>query len=267
VIGGSFIGVELAVALREKGVPVKLIMLERYVWQSLLPEPVGNHLMEKLEEGGIEVLPEEKVIEFEGKDGWVKGVRTESGKAIEGDLVGVGVGLDLNIGFLKDTGIAIERGVRVNGFLETCIEGVYAAGDVAEFDDPILGEKHIVGHIENAQFQGQTAGRNMAGARVEYAYVTGYDSGIFGIPLIFIGALESGSEHWIRGEEGKPPLGSFAFRGGRIVGVFLIKPKGREMRAARELIRVRDVDMKRYENELRDPGTDLADFVKNLKGG
>jgi NADPH-dependent 2,4-dienoyl-CoA reductase/sulfur reductase-like enzyme len=266
VIGGSFIGVELAVALREIGMPVKLIMLEKYVWQSLIPEPMGSHLMEKLLEGGVEVFSEEKVVGFEGKDGWVEAVNTESGKIFEGDLVGVGIGLDLNIDFLKDTGITIERGIRVNEFLETNIDGVYAAGDVAEFDDPILEEKHLVGHIENAQFQGQTAGRNMVGARVGYSRVTGYDSGIFGIPLTFIGALEFGKEHLIRGKEGGSPLGSFAFREGRVVGAFLIKPKGKEVRAVRELIKIRDVDMKKYENELKDPDTDLANFVKNLKG-
>jgi NAD(P)H-nitrite reductase large subunit len=265
VIGGSFIGIELAVALREIGIPVKLIMLEKYVWQALLPESIGNYLVEKLREGGVEIFPNEKVVEFEGKDGRVRTVKTESGKVFDGDLVGVGVGLDLNIDFLKDTDIAIERGIRVNEFLESNIGGVYAAGDVAEFDDLILGEKHLVGHIENAQFQGRIAGRNMAGAKTAYSQVTGYDSGIFGMPLIFIGALEFGKEHWIRGIEGAPLLGSFAVRNGRIVGAFLIKPAGKEMRAARELIQIRDVDTRKYEDELRDPNTDLASFVKSLK--
>jgi NADPH-dependent 2,4-dienoyl-CoA reductase/sulfur reductase-like enzyme len=221
--------------------------------------------VEKLREGGVEIFPNEKVVEFEGKDGRVRTVKTESGKVFDGDLVGVGVGLDLNIDFLKDTDIAIERGIRVNEFLESNIGGVYAAGDVAEFDDLILGEKHLVGHIENAQFQGRIAGRNMAGAKTAYSQVTGYDSGIFGMPLIFIGALEFGKEHWIRGIEGAPLLGSFAVRNGRIVGAFLIKPAGKEMRAARELIQIRDVDTRKYEDELRDPNTDLASFVKSLK--
>ncbi|MGH7806797.1 MAG: FAD-dependent oxidoreductase, partial [Thermodesulfobacteriota bacterium] len=179
--------------------------------------------------------------------------------------VGVGIGLDLNIDFLMGADIAIERGIRVNEFLETNINGVYAAGDVAEFDDLILGERHLVGHIENAQFQGRVAGRNMAGAKIVYSQVTGYDSGIFGIPLIFIGALEFGKEHWIRGEEGEPPLGSFAIRNGRIVGAFLIKPSGKEMRAVRELMQIRDVDIRKYEDELRNPNTDLPSLVKSLK--
>jgi NADPH-dependent 2,4-dienoyl-CoA reductase/sulfur reductase-like enzyme len=242
-------------------------MLEKYVWQSLLPERVGNYLMEKLIAGGVEIFPEEKVVEFQGKNGWVKAVKTESGKVFEGNLVGVGIGLTLNVDFLKDAGVIIARGVRVNEFLKTNIEGIYAAGDVAEFDDLILGEKHLVGHIENAQFQGKTAGRNMTGANVQYAEVTGYDSSVFGMPLIFIGALESGKEHWIRGKEGEPPVGSFSLRDGRVVGVFLIKPKGKEMRAVRELIKIRDVDMKKYEDELRNPATDLVAFVKNLTRG
>jgi NAD(P)H-nitrite reductase large subunit len=265
VIGGSFIGVELAVALGEIAIQPKLVMLEKYVWQALIPESIGNYLMEKLVEGGVDIFPNERVIEFEEKDGRVATVKSESGRAFDGDLVGVGIGLDLNIDFLMGADIAIERGIRVNEFLETNIDGVYAAGDVAEFDDLILGERHLVGHIENAQFQGRVAGRNMAGAKIAYSQVTGYDSGIFGIPLIFIGALEFGKEHWIRGEEGEPPLGSFAIRDGRIVGAFLIKPAGKEMRAVRELMQIRDVDIRKFEDELRDPNTDLASLVKGLK--
>lgn len=266
VIGGSFIGVELAVALRQIGLPVKLIMLEKYVWQALLPEGIGNYLMDKLIAGGVEIYPEEKVVEFEGSNGWVKAVKAESGKTFEADFVGVGVGLTLNVELLNGTEVKIGRGIQVNEFLETSVKGIHAAGDVAEFDDLILGMKHVVGHIENAQLQGKTAGRNMAGAKVSYAEVTGYDSGIFDMPLIFIGALEFGKEHWIRGKGGEPSLGSFAIRDGRVVGVFLIKPKGKEMKAVRELIKIRDIDMKRYEDELRNHTTDLAAFVKNLKG-
>ena len=265
VIGGSFIGVELAVALREVGVPVKLIMMEKYVWQTLIPEPLGNYLIEKLVEGGVEVFPNEKVVEFEGKGGTVGSVKTESGKTYEGELVGVGIGLDLNIDFLKGTDISVERGVRVNEFLETSIDGVYAAGDLAEFDDLILGEKHLVGHIENAQFQGRIAGRNMAGAKIPYSQVTGYDSAIFGLPLIFVGALEFGQEHWVRGMPGEPPVGSFAVRDGRIVGAFLIEPGGKGVRAVRELIQIRDIDIRKYEDELKDPNTDLEQIVKGIE--
>ena len=265
VIGGSFIGVELAVALRELGIPVKLIMMEKYVWQMLIPEPVGNYLMEKLGEGGVEVFPNEKVVGFEGKNGIVSSVKTGSGKTYEGDLVGVGIGLDLNIDFLKGADISVERGVRVNEFLETSIDGVYAAGDLAEFDDLILGEKHLVGHIENAQFQGRIAGRNMAGAKIPYSQVTGYDSAIFDIPLIFMGALEFGQEYWIRATPGEAPVGSFAVRDGRIVGALLIKPGGKEVRAVRELIQIRGADIRKYEDELKDPDTDLEQIVKGLR--
>ncbi|HEX3036986.1 MAG TPA: FAD-dependent oxidoreductase [Thermodesulfobacteriota bacterium] len=266
VIGGSFIGVELAVALREIGLTVKLVMLERYVWESLLPESVGNYLMEKLLEGRIQIFPEEKVIWFEGENEWVRKVKTESGKTFKSDFVCVGIGLILNTDFLKGTAIVLNQGVLVNEFLETNIKGIYAAGDVAEFNDLILGKNHLVGHIENANLQGQVAGRNMVGAEIQYAEVTGYDSEIFGEPLIFIGALEYGSEHWIRGKQGESPIGSFSLRDGRIVGTFFLKPKGKEIRAVRELLKNRDVDIRKYEDELKDPETDLATFVKSIKG-
>ena len=117
-------------------------MLEKYVWQALLPEGIGNYLMDKLIAGGVEIYPDEKVVEFEGSNGWVK--------AVKADLVGVGVGLTLNVELLNGTEVKIGRGIQVNEFLETNVKGIHAAGDVAEFDDLILGMKHVVGHIENA---------------------------------------------------------------------------------------------------------------------
>jgi len=265
VVGGSFIGVELAVALREVGLSVKLVMLERYIWETLLPEAVGKYLMEKLIVGGVEEFPEEMVIGFEGRDGKATALRTESGKVFEGDLFGIGVGIKLNTEFLKETQVMIERGIRTNEFLETNVAGVFAAGDVAEFDDVILGEKRLVGHIENAQFQGYTAGRNMAGAGIKYSRVTAYDSAVFGIPLIFVGALESGKDFWIRGKEGKPPQGCFAVKEGRIVGGVLIKPRGKEVKALRELIENQDIDISKFEEELKNPDVDLLTLLNRIK--
>jgi NADPH-dependent 2,4-dienoyl-CoA reductase/sulfur reductase-like enzyme len=264
VVGGSFIGVELAAALRELGLSVKLLMMEKYPWQTLVPEAVGNYLAELLEENGVSIYAQEKVVEITGGNGLATSVTTESGGVYEGDLFGVGVGIRLNIEFLKDSGIEIAKGVRVNEYLETNLPGVYAAGDIAEFNDLTLGTTHLTGHIENAQFQGRTAGRNMAGARDTFSQVTAYDTEIFGTMLMFVGACDLGTEYVIRGAQPQP-LGSFSFKDGKLVGALLINPGGKEIRAVRELIEMSDSTLSSYKDRFSDPDAGLMDIVKELK--
>jgi len=264
VIGGSFIGVELAAALRELGLSVKLLMMERYPWQNLVPEAIGNYLTQLLEENGVSVYAEEKVVKFSGENGLANSVTTESGGVYEGDLFGVGIGIRLNIDFLKDSEIEIGKGVLVNEYLETNVPDVYAAGDVAEFNDLILGNVHLTGHIENAQFQGRTAGRNIAGAREEFSQVTAYDTEIFGTMLMFVGASDYGDEYVVIGSNDEP-RGSFSFRNGKLVGALLIKPGGRDIRAVREVIELSEGTLANYKDRFSDPNGDLMGLLKELK--
>jgi len=265
IVGGSFIGVELACALREIGLSVELLMLEDYIWQTLIPEAVGQYLMDIMREHGVSIHPGQRVTEFKGSDGLAESLVTENGGVFEGDMFGVGIGARLNIDFLKDTDIDIGKGVLVNSNLETNVPDVYAAGDVAEFDDPVLGIRHLTGHIENAQFQGRTAGQNMAGGSAPYAQVTGYDTEVFGSMLMFVGAPDLGDEHIIRGSRDEPS-GSFSIKDGRIVGALLINPGGKDIRAVREFVQIKDVDFKRHANELSDPGTNLSELLEKIKG-
>lgn len=275
VVGGSFIGVELACALRELGLEVALLMLEDYVWQPLTPKPVGDYLMDIMREHGVSIYPGQRVTGFKGggeglavaletEGGIATSLLTEDGREYEADFFGVGIGVKQNIDFLQDTGIEIGKGVLVNRYLETNVRDVYAAGDVAEYDDPVLGVRHITGHIENAQFQGRTAGRNMAGAGVEYARVTGYDTEVFGNMLMFVGAPQYGEEHIIRGNV-REPRGSFSLRDGRLVGALLINPGGKDIKAVRELIQIKDVDFREYKKQLTDSDTELQDLAAELK--
>ena len=148
--------------------------------------------------------------------------------------------------------------------METNVSDVYAAGDVAEFNDLILGTTHLTGHIENAQFQGRTAGRSMAGARETFSQVTAYDTEIFGTMLMFIGTSDYGTEYVIEVLWGEPQ-GSFSFRDGKLMGALLIKPGGKDIRAVRELIEMSDSALGDYKDRIADPNADLMDLLKELK--
>ncbi len=181
------------------------------------------------------------------------------------DMFCAGIGIMLNTGFLEGSGIETGRGIIVDEYLETNVEGVYAAGDVAEFEDLILGYRHLTGHIENAFQQGRTAGRNMAGAKTAYAQVTGYDTEIFGTPLIFIGAPDIGEEFCTRRDNDKPRV-CFSFRGGRLAGALLIKPDGKDIRVIKELVGMGEDGPYGFKEELCDPDTDLGTFLEHIKG-
>lgn len=264
VIGGSFIGIELAAALRELGLSVNLLMMEKYPWENLVPEEIGKYFTKLLSDNGVFLHAEQKAVEFTSKSGLATSVKTDKGEQIFGDLFGVGIGIKLNTGFLENSGLKIDRGILVNEFLETSVPDVYAAGDVAEFNDLVLGGRHLTGHIESAQFQGRTAGRNMAGAHEAFSQVTAYDTEIFGTMLMFIGTLEDGVETVIRGGA-ENPGGCFSFKEGKLKGALLINPGGKNIRAVRELIELKDSSLIYYKDIFRDQRSDLTGILKELK--
>jgi len=264
VIGGSFIGIELAAALRELGLSVNLVMMEKYPWENLVPKEVSGYFTKLLADNGVFLHTEQKAIEFTAKSGLATSVKTDKGEQIFGDLFGVGIGITLNTGFLENSGLQIDKGIVVNEFMETTVSDVYAAGDVAEFNDLVLGIRHSTGHIESAQFQGRTAGRNMAGAHEAFSQVTAYDTEIFGTMLMFIGALEYGDETVARGEVDKPQ-GCFSFKEGKLKGALLINPGGKDIRAVRELIELKDSSLIYYKDIFRDQRSDLTGILKELK--
>lgn len=264
VVGGSFIGIELAAALRELGLSVNLLMMEKYPWENLVPPEVGSYFTSLLEDNGVSVFPEEKVIEFAGQKGLASSIATESGNSYLGDFFRVGVGIRLNTDFLENSGLEMAKGLVVNEYMETNVPDIFAAGDVAEFNDLVLGIRHLTGHIESAQFQGRTAGRNMAGAHEAFSKVTAYDTEIFGTMLMFIGSLQFGDECLIRGGSNEL-FGSFSFKEGKLIGAFLIKPGGKEIRAVRELIELADNSLIYYKDIFTDPRGDLMGLLKELK--
>jgi len=264
VIGGSFIGIELAAALRELGLSVNLLMMEKYPWENLVPKEVGEFFTKLLVDNGVILNAGQKAIEFTAKNGLATSVKTDKGKQVFGDLFGVGIGIRLNTGFLENSGLKIDKGIVVNEFMETTVQDIYAAGDVAEFNDIVLGIRHLTGHIESAQFQGRTAGRNMAGAHEAFSQVTAYDTEIFGTMLMFIGALEYGDETVIRGGVDNPD-GCFSFEEGKLKGALLINPGGKDIRAVRELIELKDSSLIYYKDIFRDQRSDLTGILKELK--
>ncbi|HUF90210.1 MAG TPA: NAD(P)/FAD-dependent oxidoreductase [Gemmatimonadota bacterium] len=222
VVGGGLIGAEVACALRARGLGVTLLARETWFWGHLAPEGVGRVIGGILAAGGVDLRLGRTVAEILPEpDGLV--VRTSEGEEARAPLIVVGVGVRYNVDFLADSGlVGPGRGVRANARLETDAPGLWAAGDVAAFDDPVLGARHHVEHWLHAQHQGRLAGENMTGGDAIYARVSSYDTRLFDVPVTVVGAPDLAGR-WTEEEELRGEAGlAVGWRGERPVAAFRI---------------------------------------------
>jgi NAD(P)H-nitrite reductase large subunit len=184
---------------------------------------------------GVEVIHGDEIEAVVPHQGVPSYVKTKKGRQIQADLIGVGLGISLNTALLTRTPVQVRKGILVNEYLETNVPGVYAAGDVAEFFDPTIGQHHTMGTWDNALAHGRIAGTNMAGGHQAYIDVPTYTSPLFDVNIAVIGTAESNNpevEQIARrepGEKGNENYRKLFFRENKLVGVLMIgSPKGRK---------------------------------------
>ena len=186
VVGGGFIGMEVAASLRRLGLQVALIHLGSGLFDQLDSRDLSDQLASLYSEHGVEVLLEQEVAAF-GGDGRLAYVETKSGDRVEADLAVVGVGVVPNVEFLAGSGLALENGIVVNERFEASAPGVYAVGDVANFFDPLYGRRRRIEHWSNANYQGAEVGRVLAGEVGGYDTVSSFFSEVFGTTIRVFG--------------------------------------------------------------------------------
>lgn len=193
VIGGGFIGSEIAAALTMVGKKVTMIFLEDAIGGLVFPGDLAHHLNDYYREKGVEVLTNDSVASVQ-KTGTRLEVRTGSGRLIETDGVVAGIGIRPNVSLAQDAGLKVENGIVVNERLETSAPDIYAAGDAVNFFHAGLGERTRVEHEDNAVFMGKLAGRNMAGAHETYAHIPMFYSDLFDYGYEAVGKTSSKME-------------------------------------------------------------------------
>ncbi|AEA34443.1 NAD(P)/FAD-dependent oxidoreductase [Hippea maritima] len=167
VIGGGLIGSKTAEKLAKKGLSVTLVELMRRVLYPVLDDTGADYIHRELKALGVRLILNDSVEEIFG-DKRVKGVRLKSGKQIESDGVVVAVGVAPNTSLAREAGLDVDRGVVVNDFMQTSDENIFAAGDVAQAYDLVVGQKRPIPILPLAARQGRVAGLNMVGLDVKY---------------------------------------------------------------------------------------------------
>jgi NADPH-dependent 2,4-dienoyl-CoA reductase/sulfur reductase-like enzyme len=190
VIGGSFIGSEIAAALSMAGKKVTMIFPADGICGNIFPHDLAQFLNDHYLQKGVDVMTKDSVVNVQ-KEGPRFTVRTRSGRTIEVDGVVAGVGIHTDLDLAREAGVAVDGGIFVNEHMETSVTGVYAAGDVANFQHAALGKRMRVEHEDNAVQMGKLAGRNMAGAHDSYTHVPMFYSDLFEFGYEAVGQISS----------------------------------------------------------------------------
>jgi NADPH-dependent 2,4-dienoyl-CoA reductase/sulfur reductase-like enzyme len=200
VVGGGFIGSEIAAALTLNGVKVTMVFPGEYLVNRIFPEDLGRAIQKEYEGKGITVLHDDVPVSIE-KQGEKFITATREGKRLESDLLVVGIGIKPGVELARNAGLDTENGITVDERLQTSDPNIYAAGDNANFPYASLQKRTRVEHWDNAVNQGKQAGRNMAGAGEPYTYMPFFFSDLFDFGYEAVGELDSRLEVFADWEE------------------------------------------------------------------
>jgi NTE family protein len=221
VVGGGFIGMEVAASLRQLGLAVTLIHLGHGLFDQFRSSELSDELATLYRENGVELLLEQEVAGF-GGDNRLSYVETKSGLCVEAELAVVGGGVVPNVDFVADNGLALDNGVLVNQRFETQAPGVFAAGDVANFFDPLYGRQRRIEHWSNANYQGTEVGKVLADTGAGYDTVSSFFSEVFGTTVKVFGDVSRFDELTTEGSLTSGTLLTSYGDRGRLVGVLTV---------------------------------------------
>ena len=260
VVGAGLLGIDLAAICGAQGIDAHYLMRGNAWWRYALSEEGAEIIHEALRDVGVTPVFDSGVDHFETDDeGHVTAAVDPNGERFEAEFAGVAIGLNFNTEFLRGSGIETDNGIVVDEHMQTNVEDVYAAGDITQFHDVILGERAQNGAWGSAKEQGSIAGANMAadGPEETFEWVSSYSITHFGFPFLSFGHPTLGDDS----VEKKYDEGTWrrvALKDGRVIGGVLIgdlAPQSGLKRLARE-----QVDVSGKEDLLLEEEIDVEAF-------
>jgi 3-phenylpropionate/trans-cinnamate dioxygenase ferredoxin reductase component len=235
VIGAGFIGSEVAASLRQLDVDVEVVEILDLPLQGVLGPEVGKVYEAIHRDHGVGFHFREAATDFHGKDR-VAEVVTDRGTRIGCDFVVVGIGIAPSTEVVDESPIAVENGIVVDEFCRTNVDGVYAAGDVANQYHPLFGRRIRVEHWDNALKQGATAARNMMGRREAFTDPHWFWSDQYEFNLQVIGVANEWDEFVVRGSLDERDFLGFYLKDGVVKAVVGLN-RGKEVRRSAAIVR------------------------------
>lgn len=236
VIGGGFIGMEVASVLAQKKIETTLIIKDGRVWSRVFTPAMSAFFEHYYTTRGVRLLKNATVLQLEGKDR-ATAVVLSSGDKIACDMVVAGVGATPVTEVLGRTGLEIDNGIVVNEYLETNHAGVYAAGDVANYVDRIFDKRRRVEHWDNAVSQGQHWASIVSGERQPFVHVPYFFSDVFDLSYELWGDSQDATETIVRGDANTTSFSVWWLNVNRLIAAFTMNRPDEERELAPEWIK------------------------------
>jgi 3-phenylpropionate/trans-cinnamate dioxygenase ferredoxin reductase subunit len=258
LIGGSYIGTEVAASLTARGTRCSIVAMEEAPLARTFGEDAGRWFGELLRSKGIEFHGGEELEAFEG-DGRVRAVVTKSGLAVECDAVVVGAGVRPDTMLAQRAGLDVDDGIVCDSKLQASAEGIYAAGDCCSYDSVVHGRRLRIEHWDVAMQQGIHAARNRLGEQRDYDVVPYFFSDLADwAGLEYVGPAKDWDEEVWRGD---PDAGEFSvwyLKDGRVAGALSVD-RSEDLAEARRLL-AGGVDVSASKAQIADPAADLSEL-------
>ena len=259
LIGGSYIGTELSASFTKLGKQCELIMLEAVTLERFYGPEVGRFFQDTLTSHGVRVHGSQELARFEGSGDRVERVVTRSGLTIDCDFVVIGAGVTPDVALAQRAGLETNTGVLVDRFLESSAPGVFAAGDIAEYDSVVHDRRLRIEHWDVAFNQGKYAALNMLGQQQEYDVVPYFWSDLADwTSMEYVGPASDWDEIWIRGSIAAGEFTAFYVKGPRLAAALTVG-RSDDLTVASRLLKEK-TDVGGMRARIEDTSADIAEL-------